>query len=100
MALCAERGVSVTFLTESGRLMSRVDAPGSGNVLVRREQYRRADQEDRRADVSRWVVAGKIHNCRNLLLRAAREASAEEPRRELQTVAGRLAEALPLLGSA
>src|SRR5438105_2998248 len=44
MALCAERGVAVTFLTESGRLLCRVDAPCSGNVLLRREQYRRADQ--------------------------------------------------------
>ena len=33
MALCAEHGVGVSFLTESGRLMARVDAPFSGNVL-------------------------------------------------------------------
>ena len=35
--LCAEAGVSVTFLSESGQLMARVDAPVSGNVLLRRE---------------------------------------------------------------
>ncbi len=35
--LCAEAGVSVTFLSESGHLMARVDAPVSGNVLLRRE---------------------------------------------------------------
>src|SRR5277367_4954992 len=42
LALCAERGVAVSFLSESGRLLARVDAPGSGTVLVRREQFRRA----------------------------------------------------------
>ena len=42
-------------------------------VLVRREQYRRADQPDRRADVARCVVAGKVQNARNLLLRGGRE---------------------------
>jgi CRISPR-associated protein Cas1 len=100
MGLCAERGVAVNFLTESGRLLSRVDAPASGNVLVRREQYRRADQDDRRAEVSRWVVAGKIQNCRNLLLRAGREAATEAARQGLQAAAGRLADALPLLAAA
>jgi CRISPR-associated protein Cas1 len=43
MAFCQQSGVSITFLTESGRLMARVDAPRSGNVLLRREQFRMAD---------------------------------------------------------
>src|SRR5262249_20174813 len=73
MQLCAEHGVAVTFLTESGRLLSRVDAPGSGNVLLRRTQFRWADLLERRTDISRAMVAGKLQNCRNLLLRAGRE---------------------------
>ncbi len=100
MALCAERGVAVHFLTESGKLLSRVDAPGSGNVLVRREQYRRADLPERRAEVSRWLVAGKIHNCRNLLLRAARETDVAEDQQTLQHAANRLADALSPLSQA
>ena len=100
MALCAEQGVSVSFLSESGRLLSRVDAPGSGNVLVRREQYRRADDPARRAEVSRAVVAGKIHNSRNLLLRGARENAAAEDREALTRAAERLGDQLPALGRA
>ncbi|MCE9564267.1 MAG: type I-C CRISPR-associated endonuclease Cas1c [Planctomycetes bacterium] len=75
MGLCAENGVAVNFLTESGRLLARVDAPSSGNVLLRREQFRKADDALARATVSRCVVAGKVQNCRNLMLRSARETT-------------------------
>ncbi|MCI5142449.1 MAG: subtype I-C CRISPR-associated endonuclease Cas1, partial [Candidatus Electrothrix sp. ATG1] len=42
MGFCAERDVSISFLTEHGRFLARVLGPVSGNVLLRREQYRRA----------------------------------------------------------
>lgn len=100
MALCAERGVAVNFLTESGRLLSRVDAPGSGNVLLRREQYRWADQPERRAQVARCLVAGKVHNARNLILRAGREAESADDRTALAAAAARLGDVLPALGQA
>jgi CRISPR-associated protein Cas1 len=73
MALCTEHGVTISFLTEHGRYLARVQGPVSGNVLLRREQYRRADSSDSSADVARSVVIGKIANSRTVLLRAARE---------------------------
>jgi CRISPR-associated protein Cas1 len=97
MRLCADNGIAVSFLTESGRLVCRVDAPGSGNVLLRRTQFRMADTSDRCAAIARCVIAGKIHNARNLMLRAARESNLEEDRRPLQFAANRLADALPQL---
>jgi len=100
MALCAEHSVAVSFLTESGRLLARVDAPGSGNVLLRREQFRAADDEVKRAAIARAIVAGKIHNTRNLLLRSAREATAPEDQQPLTAAAGRLGDSLPNLGAA
>jgi CRISP-associated protein Cas1 len=100
MALCAERGVAVAFLTESGRLLGRVDAPGSGNVLLRREQFRKADRPEERLRVARNVVAGKLQNSRNNLLRAARESPPPEATAALQTAASRLADALAALPAA
>src|ERR1700722_4989863 len=97
LQLCGEHGVAVSFMTESGRLISRVDAPGSGNVLLRRTQFRWADRDDKRAEVSRCVVAGKVHNARNLLLRGGREATADEDGALLQKAAGRLADVIPAL---
>ncbi len=97
LRLCAENGVSVSFMTESGRLISRVDAPGSGNVLLRRTQFRWADLEEKRTAIARAVVAGKIQNSRNLLLRAARETSKEADAAELQRAVSHLADVLPVL---
>jgi len=94
MGLCAEAGVAVNFLTEAGRLVARVDAPGSGNVLLRREQFRKADDPAARA---RCAVAGKIQNARNLLLRAGREAAAGGDRDALVAAAAELGNDLPPL---
>ncbi len=76
MELCGEAGVAVTFLTTNGRLMARVDAPGSGNVLLRRQQYRVADDPSLALEAARPMVAAKLRNARHLLLRTAREMPA------------------------
>src|SRR5207248_6623841 len=94
LQLCAEYGVTVSFLTESGRLLARVDAPGSGNVLLRREQFRWADDAQRRASVARWIVAGKVQNARNVVLRGAREAPAAPEQEVLQGAAEYMGRAL------
>lgn len=100
MALCAENGVAVNFLTEAGRLMARVDAPGSGNVLLRREQFRQASLPDRCRHIGSFIVAGKVQNTRNLLLRGARETERDDDREALQQAAARLAETIARLPSA
>ena len=73
MAECAERGVAITFLAENGRFLAKVQGFTPGNVLLRREQYRRADNEGACARLARCFVAAKIANCRASLLRALRD---------------------------
>ena len=73
LGTCAEHGIAVTFLSETGRLLARVDAPASGNVLLRREQFRWADRPEKALKLGRSFVAGKLHNARFNLMRAARE---------------------------
>ena len=73
MGLCAEKGVSLAFLSENGRFLARVEGPVSGNVLLRREQYRRADSDEQSAAIARPVVIAKVANCRTVLLRALRD---------------------------
>ena len=90
MGLCGERGVALAFLTEHGRFLARVEGPVSGNVLLRREQYRWGDQEERAAAVARAVVTGKIANCRTVVLRALREKAGEGGAEEMEQAARRL----------
>ncbi len=73
MGFCAERGITISFLSPNGRFLARVEGPVSGNVLLRREQYRRSDDVDRCALIVRGVLAGKVHNQRAVLSRALRD---------------------------
>lgn len=73
LGFCAERDVGVSFLTENGRFLARVVGPASGNVLLRREQYRRADDLGISAAVARSCISGKVANCRTVLQRVLRD---------------------------
>jgi len=75
LGLCGEHNVTVSMLSVHGRFLARVQGPVSGNVLLRREQYRRADRPEQSADVAKSVVIGKLVNCRTVLMRAARETT-------------------------
>ncbi len=89
---CAENGVAVSFLTERGRFLARVQGPVSGNVLLRREQYRRADAPETSALVARCVLTGKIANSRTVLLRTARDHEDKVDAEALRGAAERLAD--------
>lgn len=73
LGYCAEQKISVCFLTPNGKFLARVEGPVSGNVLLRREQYRVADDPVRCASIVRSVLAGKLHNQRMVLGRALRD---------------------------
>lgn len=73
MGRCVERNIGIAFMTERGRLLARVQPAVSGNVLLRRAQYRWADHENRSAGIARACVIGKVSNCRRVLQRAARD---------------------------
>src|SRR5436305_12450558 len=83
-------GVAVTHLTETGRFMARLEGPVSGNVVVRRTQYRWADNPARSADLARAFITGKIANARLVLRRGARDAAASDARDVLRRAADRL----------
>jgi CRISP-associated protein Cas1 len=73
IGLCAERNVSVSFLTEHGRFWGSISGPVRGNVLLRRKQYRWADDPAKSLCIAQLCIAGKIANCRSVLQRAVRD---------------------------
>jgi len=73
MKLCADNGVSLTFLSLNGRFIGRMQGPTRGNVLLRKEQYRIADDEGRSLRFARLFIAGKIQNYRTTLQRFIRD---------------------------
>lgn len=73
LGYCSEQGISVCYLTENGKFLARVEGPVSGNVLLRREQYRRSDDRPRCAAIVRGLLLGKVHNERAVVSRAMRD---------------------------
>ncbi len=72
MGYCAEQGIGLAFYTEYGRFLARVQGRQPGNVLLRRAQYRWADDQEKSVSVARLMVAAKIANGRAVLLREIR----------------------------
>lgn len=97
MGFCAEKDVALSFLTEHGKFLARVQGPVHGNVLLRRAQYRAADDEAIRTAIARTMVTGKVANCRVVVLRAARECSVAAESAELESASRRLADILTAL---
>ena len=99
LGFCGENQVELSFLTENGRFLARVQGPVAGNVLLRREQYRRADDPQSCAEVAAACVIGKVANCRTILQRALRDHGDKMERTPLEEAIDRLAAALRRLQS-
>ncbi len=78
MEICGKNNVLISFLSERGKFLGRVEGPVSGNVLLRRQQFRRADDPATCAQIGRAVVAAKIANGRTVLLRGKRDRPSNE----------------------
>jgi len=73
LGFCAEKDVGFSFLSENGRFLARIKGPISGNVLLRRQQYRMADSESSSAIIAKNVLFGKISNAKTVLKRFLRD---------------------------
>ncbi len=94
LAACAEQDIGVSFLSEHGRFLASVRGPVSGNVLLRREQYRRADQPDARALLCGCFVQGKIINARTVLRRFLRDHGDSDSAPAIEAAAASMADML------
>lgn len=91
MHRCAEDGRAVVLLDRNGRFKARVEGPVSGNILLRQAQFKKADDEVFALDTAKAVVAGKLRNARQVLLRGARESANESDQQAISAAAESLA---------
>jgi CRISPR-associated protein Cas1 len=89
LAACAGAGVALSFLSPEGKFLARVEGPRTGNVLLRRTQYRVADAPSQAVAIVRGIVAAKAANQRAVIRRALRDYGTEmlEPTRDTVTQA-------------
>ncbi|MCL6633313.1 MAG: type I-C CRISPR-associated endonuclease Cas1c [Alicyclobacillus herbarius] len=84
---CAQAGISVVKLNGQGKFLYRLEGPKSGNVLLRMAQFQTFIDPDQSVPIVQAVVAGKIYNSRQALLRSARDSRREESKSALRDVA-------------
>ena len=73
MGKCAEFGVGLSFFSPYGRYYCSILGEKNRNVLLRREQFRFADDEDAALPFAQSFIVGKIYNCRWVLERTKRD---------------------------
>ncbi len=100
MQRCTADGKSIAFLDRHGGFAARVEGAVSGNVLLRLDQFAAFSSKEFQLTTSRNIVAGKVHNSRQVLMRGAREAADESDKNGLSAAAEFLAAMLRKLESA
>lgn len=73
MGACAKRGVYLSFFTQNGKFLARSVGESCGNVLLRRTQYRFADDREKSLGIARYMIFGKIRNARRSIGRTVRD---------------------------
>jgi CRISPR-associated protein Cas1 len=90
LGACAQNGIAISFMTTNGRFLAAVNGFAAGNVLLRREQYRRADDGDSSAAIARACIIGKLANYRTVLRRAVRDQVSSDATERLEKTATRI----------
>jgi CRISPR-associated protein Cas1 len=101
MHRCADDGISLVLLNGNGRFKARLEGAVSGNILLRQAQHRVAADEQFALATAQAVIAGKLRNARQVLMRGARESADERDQKILSDAAASLANSirnLPVAG--
>jgi len=100
MHRCADAGIALVLLDQNGRFKARLEGAVSGNILLRQAQHRVAADSGFALETARSVIAGKLRNARQVLLRGAREAADDADGKRLDEVARTLAGSIRRLSCA
>jgi CRISPR-associated protein Cas1 len=94
MGACAQRNISLSFMTEHGKFLARVTGEVRGNVTLRKEQYRISDSEARSIMVAKNFITGKLYNSKWVIERAIRDYSLRLDSDKLKLKSGFLSSAM------
>ena len=95
MGACAKRGIALSFCTPRGRFLARVSGENNGNVLLRRTQYRVADDPVQSCRIARTMIFGKLYNSHWSIRRTLRDHQLRVDEEQLTVVSSCLRELMP-----
>lgn len=96
---CSLRNVSIQMLSKTGRFIARITGQTSGNVILRRQQYRLADSAENSSRIAADLLSGKIANCRAVLLRHLRDYPQTEYHTAIETAISKLSQSMDELSN-
>ena len=75
MGACAERNISLCYLTPQGKFLARISGKTKGNVVLRQQQYDSSRDAQISLEIAKSCILGKVYNARWVLERAVRDHS-------------------------
>lgn len=97
MGACAQRNIQLVFCKQNGRFLCRVSGSSQGNVLLRRQQYRVADDPAESCRIAASFIFGKVSNARNSLERTRRDHGLRIDAEKFTQVSAQLRQLLPTI---
>ena len=94
MGACAERNVTLCYLTPQGKFLARVTGKIKGNAVLRRQQYDSCMDKEKAMDISRNCILAKVYNSRWILERACRDHSLQIDLEKVKEASQKLKNAL------
>ncbi len=95
MGACAQRDVALTFCSPRGKFLARTSGISRGNVLLRRTQYRIADDPHQSCAIAKNMIFGKVYNARWSVERTRRDHKMRIDEQKFSSVSESLKASLP-----
>jgi CRISPR-associated protein Cas1 len=86
MQLCSEHNITLAFYDDNGRFISRLEGPIKGNILLRKEQYRKCGEDKESLKAAKFMVCAKITNSKTAVHRCMRNYPGHEDINELERI--------------
>lgn len=100
MGACAERNISLCYLTPQGKFLARVTGKVKGNVILRKQQYASSLDEQFGLEIARNCILGKVHNSRWILERAIRDHSMQIDTEKVKSASELLKQSIEMIRNA
>lgn len=97
MGACAERNISLCYLTPQGKFLARVSGKTKGNVVLRQRQFYSARDENVSLEIAKNCIIGKVYNARWVLERAVRDHSMQIDSERVKAASGHLKNSLEFI---
>ena len=97
MGACADRNISLCYLTPQGKFLARVTGKIKGNVILREQQYKISQEPEQSITIARNCIAGKVHNARWVLERALRDHGMQIDSEQVRQASSRLKDSIKII---